>query len=104
MTPNAPAITPSDFVMVELTPRGQEIAGQHSLTISNGRRSFTFTPGVPLRVERSYEWNVFLRTHVDGGGSALFQLAPPSTSTPAATQTAGPATTGGPAPAAGAAK
>lgn len=65
-----------DFVMVQLTEHGVELAGGAPIRVSNGRRTFVFEPGVPQRVERSYEWHGVLSKHVTPNGLQLFELVP----------------------------
>ena len=78
----------NDFVLVQLTAAGIAFAEGHPLTLSNGRRTFTFKPGdAPARVEKSYEWNVVLSKQHTPAGLPLFELAPAA---------AVPAATGGP--------
>lgn len=79
----------NDFVMVQLSKDGEAFAKDGPLSISNGRRSFTFKAGVPQRVERSYEWLAVLSRHVSPAGKRLFELVP--TATPVAVPAA-PAT------------
>jgi hypothetical protein len=63
-----------DFVQVQLTQAGEDLAQGHPLTISGPRRSLTFTPGQSTRVERSFEW-AWLQDHaVDG--KILFEIVP----------------------------
>ncbi len=88
----------SDFVFVQLTQAGTELAGGHPLTVSNGKRSFTFMPpkgeaaAVPLRVEKSYEWNGVLSKQHTPLGLPMFELvADPAA--PAAATAATAATT-----------
>jgi hypothetical protein len=66
----------NDFVHVQLSERGRELAGEHPLRISNGRRSIALKAGETAEVERSYEWNAFLSKHTHHDGEALFELAP----------------------------
>jgi hypothetical protein len=73
-----------DFVMVQLSQDGIAAAKGGPITISNGRRSFTFSAGVAQRVERSYEWNGVLSRQVAPDGKKLFELAPPAVPAPAA--------------------
>lgn len=68
----------NDFVMVQLTKRGEELAAGATIGVSNERRSFVFEAAKPQRVEKSYEWNVFLRNHVTPLGEYLFELVPPA--------------------------
>lgn len=63
-----------DFVMVQLTAAGEDLAQGGPLRISNGKRTLTFTAGQPTRVELHYEWNLFLKVH----SLNLFELAPDS--------------------------
>jgi len=70
----------SDFVQVQLTERGLQLAGEGTLRISNGRRSIVLTPGETTEVERSYEWKAFLAAHRHHDGEALFELAPETVS------------------------
>jgi hypothetical protein len=65
-----------DFVMVQLSKDGIAAAKGGPITISNGRRSFTFKAGEAQRVERSYEWNGVLSRQVAPDGKSLFELAP----------------------------
>lgn len=87
-----------DFVMVQLSPDGVAVCGKGPLKSANGRRSFSFMPGVPLRVERSYEWLAVLSRVVAPDGKKMFELAPaaaasapapaaPSSATPTAPAT-----------------
>jgi len=64
-----------DFVMVQLSKDGVDAAKGGPITVSNGRRSFTFKAGVPQRVERSYEWSGVLSRQVAPDGKKLFELA-----------------------------
>lgn len=66
-----------DFVMVQLSKDGIAAAKGGPITMSNGRRSFTFKAGEAQRVERSYEWNGVLSRQVAPDGKTLFELAPP---------------------------
>ncbi len=66
----------NDFVQVQLTERGEQVAGGAPLRLSNGRRTFLFEPGKTLRVERSYEWLAVLSQHATHDGEALFELVP----------------------------
>jgi len=66
-----------DFVQVQLTAAGKAFAGAHPLTISNGRRSFTFQGTGQVKVELSYEWKAFLcKQVVNSNGEAMFEIAP----------------------------
>ena len=78
----------NDFVMVELTPYGEALAGGTALRASNGKRVFNFLPGTPVRVEVSYEWNVLLSKMTSGNGQPLFQQVPAPAQTPAQVQAA----------------
>ena len=66
-----------DFVMVQLSKDGIAAAKGGPITMSNGRRTFTFKAGEAQRVERSYEWNGVLSRQVAPDGKKLFELAPP---------------------------
>jgi hypothetical protein len=72
--PSVP-LTKPDYVNVQLTPYGQEVAGAHPITISTGRRSFVLNGNNPLKVERSYEWKGLL-SKVERDGNPLVQLVP----------------------------
>ncbi|HEY4358274.1 MAG TPA: hypothetical protein VGN16_21185 [Acidobacteriaceae bacterium] len=65
----------SDFVMVRLTERGRELAGNGVMTFANGRRNLTFQGKDAVKVERSYEWNFWLRDHHTPDGRELLEIA-----------------------------
>lgn len=65
----------SDFVQVQLTQAGSALAGEGTLRVSNGRRSYVFTSGESVEVERSYEWNAWLSRHTAPDGTVLFEIA-----------------------------
>jgi len=65
----------SDFVQVQLTPFGQTFAKGNPLTVSNGRRTHTFTGATAVKVELSYEWKVWLSKR-NVNGQLLFELVP----------------------------
>lgn len=71
-----------DFVMVQLSADGIAAAQGGPLRCSNGRRTFIFTAGVPLRVERSYEWLAVLSKQRTPKGAKLFELAPATAAPP----------------------
>ena len=64
-----------DFVMVRLTSAGEKHAAGAAMGVSAGNRYFVFKPGVPLRVEKSYEWRAVLSRYKHLG-EHLFELAP----------------------------
>jgi hypothetical protein len=73
-----------DFVQVKLSAAGEEMAGSGgTLSISKGRRSFTFKAGVVQRIERSWEWNMVLSGETFQG-SPIFEIAgaPAATAAP----------------------
>ena len=78
MTPTtAPAPAPRprpDFVNMQLTAEGIELAQGGSLTISGPRRTLTFKAGETTEVERSFEYP-WLRDHAVNG-EYLFELVP----------------------------
>ena len=63
-----------DFVMVQLSAAGEDLAQGGELRISNGKRTLVFVAGQPVRAELHYEWNLLLKVHSMG----LFELAPES--------------------------
>ncbi len=71
-----------DFVMVQLTGAGEKHAGAGPMGVSAGNRYFVFKPGVPLRVEKSYEWRAVLRNYRHNGEN-LFELVPSVPAVPA---------------------
>jgi putative intracellular protease/amidase len=78
-----------DFVQVKLSATGEAMAGAGgTLSISKGRRSFTFKAGVAQRIERSWEWNVVLAGETFQG-KAIFEIvtagAPAAAPAPALT-------------------
>jgi hypothetical protein len=64
----------NDFVMVQLTPQGEEQAAGNTLRVT-GRTSVVFTPGEPTRVAK-YEWDLMLKDFSTSRGEPLFELAP----------------------------
>lgn len=76
-----------DFVQVRLTLVAIEMAKDHPVTVSNGRRSFLFSADTPQEVERSYEWNAFLSKLTLPGGAPLVELVPTDASTPSSVAT-----------------
>jgi hypothetical protein len=98
-----PSIPISDFVQVQLTAAGLAIAGTGPLTISNGRRTFTFTGTAQQKAELRYEWKSWLAQVRDGKGNPLFEVAPAVAATEGAEAAATPAPAASAAPAAPAA-
>jgi hypothetical protein len=70
-----------DFVDVQLTAAGAALAGEQTLGISTGRKRFEFTPGKPLNVEKSYEWNCCLANYRHNG-DLLVELVPATQDAP----------------------
>ena len=64
-----------DFCLVQLTAAGVTAAGEGTVRYSNGRTSYVFLPGKPVKVAR-YEWDLALGGHGMPNGDVLFELVP----------------------------
>jgi hypothetical protein len=74
------ATTQSDFVQIQLTAAGAQFAAK-GLQIANGRFTYKFTPGVPVKVLTS-EWAKALsRKRIQG--KLLFEEVPKPEAAPA---------------------
>jgi hypothetical protein len=78
-----------DFVQVKLSAAGEAMAGAgDTLSISKGRRAFTFKKGVAQRIEKSWEWNMVLSGETFAG-KPIFEIdATTAAAAPAAPLTA----------------
>lgn len=62
-----------DFVQIRLSEHGRRMAGEHGVVRwANSRRHFEFQAGIPLEVERSFEWNATLK-HERFEGEPMFE-------------------------------
>ena len=64
-----------DFVQIRLSEHGRRMAGEHGVVRwANSRRHFEFQAGIPLEVERSFEWNHLLKHELFHGEPILEEV------------------------------
>lgn len=67
------ALAGEDFVYVRLSKRGQDMAGQHTLSIASGRHRFEFSGNKAQRVTRAFDWLEVLAVQ-HSNGEPLFEI------------------------------
>jgi hypothetical protein len=66
-------MTRPDFVKVQLSKKGVEIAGGVPVRIVAGHHEFEFKPGEPQDVTRAFDWPKVLEPQ-QSGGEAMFEI------------------------------
>ena len=64
-----------DFVFVQLSGKGEDVAAGHPLILAGSRYQFEFRPGEVKRVTKAFDWGCVL-SRAQRDGEPLFELAP----------------------------